>query len=80
MLPDVEMEALEGYRSSRPVRVGNAAARQFQLDIYGDILHVAWEYCHREGSIGDDLWVVLRRVVDYVFRAGHRAPARSGAW
>lgn len=78
MLPEVEIEGLDGYRGSRPVRIGNAAARQFQLDIYGDILSVAWGFCRREGGIDADLWVVLRRIVDYVIDVWERPD--HGIW
>ena len=47
-LPEIELPWLAGYEGSRPVRIGNAAQNQFQLDIYGelmDALHVARKYC-----------------------------------
>jgi GH15 family glucan-1,4-alpha-glucosidase len=46
-VPEIEVETLEGYRRSRPVRVGNSAAGQTQLDIYGEWLDCV-ERLHRE--------------------------------
>ncbi|HUP73988.1 MAG TPA: glycoside hydrolase family 15 protein [Acidimicrobiales bacterium] len=42
-LPEIEIDWLPGYENSSPVRIGNAAARQFQLDVYGEIMDVMYE-------------------------------------
>jgi GH15 family glucan-1,4-alpha-glucosidase len=61
-----EIDALRGYRGSRPVRVGNAAADQLQLDIYGDLLETACLYAHGRASLDRDTGVVLGRIADLV--------------
>lgn len=63
LLPEVELDYLEGYRRSKPVRVGNAAARQFQLDAYGDVLDTVHLWRLSGGVIGRDLWAFLRECV-----------------
>jgi GH15 family glucan-1,4-alpha-glucosidase len=50
-LPERTVDHLEGYRQSAPVRVGNAAAGQLQLDIYGEVLDAAWDYVGRGGRL-----------------------------
>jgi GH15 family glucan-1,4-alpha-glucosidase len=59
---------LEGYRQSRPVRWGNAAADQRQHDVYGEILDCAYQWAMREGRLDEVLWARLRRLID---AAGH---------
>lgn len=61
------LEHLEGYRASRPVRVGNAAATQRQLDIYGQLVDSMYEVCCRLGEPFAPLdWSFIRSVADYV--------------
>ncbi|MEJ2034497.1 MAG: glycoside hydrolase family 15 protein, partial [Deltaproteobacteria bacterium] len=50
-LSEQELQYLEGYRGSRPVRIGNAAVQQLQLDIYGEVAQAAYEYVLRGGRI-----------------------------
>ena len=61
---ELELDHLEGYRGSRPVRIGNGAARQLQIDVYGEVLDSAYLYARFGGHIGRDLWGDLRGIVD----------------
>ena len=49
--PEQELAHLDGYRNSRPVRVGNAATGQLQLDVYGEVIHAASEFVRRGGKL-----------------------------
>jgi GH15 family glucan-1,4-alpha-glucosidase len=65
-LPEVEMRHLMGYRDSRPVRVGNAAAKQQQLDIYGEVLSAAYlhlRHGHHQHAEAERNWSLLRALV-----------------
>ncbi|MBI4560661.1 MAG: glycoside hydrolase family 15 protein, partial [Candidatus Rokubacteria bacterium] len=63
-LPEEVLIHLEGYRGSRPVRIGNAASTQLQLDVYGEILS-AFALLTRQGKkLGGNIWAALRRLVD----------------
>jgi GH15 family glucan-1,4-alpha-glucosidase len=57
---------LDGYRGSRPVRVGNAAIRQRQHDIYGDLLSCAWLFTETVGDLDPEIGRRLARVADVV--------------
>lgn len=67
-LPEIEMDWLEGYQGSRPVRTGNGAAHQFQLDTYGYLLDTAWLYHRHGGEIEPAFWDLARGVVEAVAR------------
>ena len=70
---------LEGYGWSRPVRVGNGAAEQFQLDIYGELMASAWIHREVSGELPDpEYWALLRDIVEFVTFAWQRADA--GIW
>lgn len=65
-LPERTDPDLEGYRGSRPVRWGNAAAEQRQHDVFGEILDCAYQWAAHHGSIDASLWA---RLTDFVERA-----------
>ena len=50
-LPEKELQHLKGYAGSRPVRVGNDAARQLQLDTYGEVIDASYQYAVRGGAL-----------------------------
>lgn len=59
---------LEGYRGSTPVRIGNGAYDQLQLDIYGELMDSVYLYDKYGSPISHDLWHNLVRLVDWVSR------------
>ena len=79
LLPEQRLEHLEGYRGSHPVRVGNAAFDQTQLDVYGEVLDAVYLYHERArrpipASWWDDIQFMAERTVE-----GWREPD-NGIW
>lgn len=66
LLPEAHLDHLEGYRGSGPVRTGNEAARQFQLDLYGEVLDTAYLWWKYGGEIEDHFWEFLHRCVELI--------------
>ena len=69
---------LEGYRGSRPVRIGNGAYDQLQLDISGELMDSVYLYNKYGSPISYDLWRHLRRLVNWVCDNWHRKD--EGIW
>jgi GH15 family glucan-1,4-alpha-glucosidase len=65
-LTELELPWLPGYESSRPVRIGNAASGQFQLDVYGELADVLYQ-CRRSG-MGElrGSWEVATSIMDFL--------------
>ena len=65
-LVEREMPWLPGYAGSRPVRKGNAAFEQRQLDVYGEILD-ALHQCNKHGVTGDEeAWAMRRKMLEFL--------------
>lgn len=80
-LYEMEIPWLEGYRGSAPVRVGNAASEQFQLDVYGEIMDIAHQGLLagiESEDIAGDIEPLLEAVMDFV-RHNWRRPD-MGIW
>jgi len=69
---------LEGYKSSSPVRVGNGAYNQLQLDIYGELMDSVYLFDKYGEPIHYDLWTNLVRLIDWVCANWRRAD--EGIW
>jgi pentatricopeptide repeat protein len=65
-LPEFELAELPGYEGSKPVRVGNAASEQFQLDVYGEVAAVVFIGAERLGMIDRRLWPRWRAIIEHV--------------
>jgi GH15 family glucan-1,4-alpha-glucosidase len=77
-LEEEVLEHLEGYRGSYPVRIGNVAADQLQLDIYGELIDSVWFYSQHGSPIDHDSWVDLCRVIDWICENWDQAD--EGIW
>lgn len=65
-LTEETLDHLEGYRGSGPVRIGNGAYHQLQLDIYGELMDAVYLYNKYVEPIGYDQWIRLRQVIDWL--------------
>ncbi len=77
-LIEFTLDHLSGYEGSRPVRVGNAASQQFQLDVYGEVMDAF--HCARRAGLetGEDAWELEKAIVDFVCR--HWQEPDDGIW
>jgi len=77
-LAEVTLDHLKGYRNSRPVRVGNNAYKQLQLDIYGELMDSVYLFNKDGTPISYDLWTQLRRLLNWLCENWHRED--EGIW
>lgn len=62
-IPEVELDHLDGYKGSRPVRIGNGAAFHKQFDIYGELMDAIYLYNKYGKPISWDTWVSVRKML-----------------
>lgn len=77
-LPEVELKHWEGYRKSSPVRVGNAASNQLQIDIYGELMDSVYLFNKYGTPIDSDLWANLCKLLEWV--CDHWKEKDEGIW
>ncbi|MGI5240362.1 glycoside hydrolase family 15 protein [Dactylosporangium sp. CA-139066] len=77
-LPERELDHLAGYQGSSPVRIGNAAADQLQLDIYGALIDSVYLYDKWGQPISSDYWDAIAGLVDWV--CDHWNQPDEGIW
>jgi GH15 family glucan-1,4-alpha-glucosidase len=63
-LGEIELSWLRGYEGSRPVRIGNAACTQVQLDVYGEVLDALYHARAAGLPPSDDAWLLSKRLLD----------------
>jgi GH15 family glucan-1,4-alpha-glucosidase len=77
-LTEERLDHLAGYRGSRPVRIGNGAYAQLQLDIYGELMDAVYLFNKYGSPISHDLWRDLSRLLNWVAR--HWREDDEGIW
>ena len=80
-LAEAEVDWLAGYQGARPVRIGNAAVEQFQLDVYGEVMDAFYQARHSgiHDAAGDErAWALQRAIMDFL-ESGWEEPD-EGIW
>ncbi|MDI6719061.1 MAG: glycoside hydrolase family 15 protein [Methanomicrobiales archaeon] len=65
-LDELELDHLDGYRGSRPVRIGNGAAKQNQHEVYGELLVTGYELLRRGETLNPEILTFLGWIADHV--------------
>jgi trehalose 6-phosphate phosphatase len=76
--PEAEIGELSGYYGSRPVRVGNAAAHQVQLDVFGPIVDLVALLLEKDAPVSGEHWRLVRAMVEAVRARWHEPD--HGIW
>jgi GH15 family glucan-1,4-alpha-glucosidase len=77
-LTELELPWLSGYEGSSPVRIGNGASEQLQLDVYGEVVDALFQARRVGLAASDDAWRFTRKVFDWL-ESGWREPD-EGIW
>lgn len=77
-LPELELDWLPGYEGSRPVRTGNEAARQYQLDVYGELMDALHQARAHGIPANEDAWLLQRKLMDFL--ESHWRDRDNGIW
>ena len=65
-LDEWEADWLPGYENSVPVRIGNAASEQYQLDVYGEVMSALYSSAHSEGVHSRAAWALQTQLIDFI--------------
>jgi GH15 family glucan-1,4-alpha-glucosidase len=76
--PERELWDVTGYRDSKPVRIGNGASTQHQLDVYGWVLDAAWLFARSRRALHGEIWRALAGMADFV--ASRWRDPDAGIW
>jgi GH15 family glucan-1,4-alpha-glucosidase len=76
--PEQELWDVPGYRDSKPVRIGNGASTQHQLDVYGWVLDAAWLFVRSRRTLHGEIWRALAGLADFVANQWRQPDA--GIW
>lgn len=77
-LIEYEVPWLSGYENSRPVRIGNAASNQFQLDVYGEVLAAMWQADRAGIKMTDPDWALMVELMKFL--ESHWQEPDEGIW
>ncbi|PYI95873.1 MAG: glucoamylase, partial [Verrucomicrobia bacterium] len=77
-LDEYEIPWLSGYEDSRPVRIGNAASNQFQLDVYGEVLAAMWEADRAGIKMTEPDWALMVQLMKFL--ESHWQEPDEGIW
>ncbi len=78
LIPEFELPWLRGYEDSKPVRVGNAASDQFQLDVYGELMDAFYQFRRSGIPSFNDAWDLQTKVVEFVEKSWNQPD--EGIW